>query len=361
MKILYAIQGTGNGHVCRAMEIVPLLSQKAEVDVLISGTQADIPLPFAVKYKLNGLGFIFGKKGGVDLLNTYRKSHIRRLLKEVKALPVETYDLVISDFEPVSAWACLLKQKPCVALSHQAAILDPMTPKPKRADPVGKSILKVYAPSSVQYGFHFVSYSENIFTPVIRSEIRTATISNHGHYTVYLPAYSDKRIIKFLSCFPGVNWHVFSKHFTEPVHSGNIILSPVNNNEFVKSMASSMGVFCGAGFETPAEALFMGKKLMVIPMKNQYEQHCNAAALKAMGVPVLKNLKSKRIPQMENWLNSDERIQVDYADQSQKIIDLLLHAHTPENTGEFLIQSQEITVKDFRKLTLRKILSKISG
>ena len=67
MKILYAIQGTGNGHLSRSMEIVPLLKQMAEVDVLVSGTQGDLELPFPVKYKLNGFGFIFGKSGGVDL------------------------------------------------------------------------------------------------------------------------------------------------------------------------------------------------------------------------------------------------------------------------------------------------------
>ena len=68
MKILYAIQGTGNGHVCRAREIVPILSRKADVDVLISGIQADVLLPFPVKYVFKGLSYIFGKKGGIDLL-----------------------------------------------------------------------------------------------------------------------------------------------------------------------------------------------------------------------------------------------------------------------------------------------------
>lgn len=61
MRILYAIQGTGNGHVCRAEDIVPLLMKKGEVDVLISGTQADVQLPFPIKYRFEGLSFIFGK------------------------------------------------------------------------------------------------------------------------------------------------------------------------------------------------------------------------------------------------------------------------------------------------------------
>ena len=36
MKILYAIQSTGNGHLGRAMEILPTLKRNADVDILVS-------------------------------------------------------------------------------------------------------------------------------------------------------------------------------------------------------------------------------------------------------------------------------------------------------------------------------------
>src|ERR1700712_4806476 len=130
MKILYAIQGTGNGHLSRSMDIVPLLQHMAEVDVLVSGNQGDLKLPFPVKYKFHGMGFVFGKNGGVDLWKSFYKSNFRKFLKEINNLPVEDYDLVISDFEPVSAWACYLKNKPCIGLSHQAAVLAAEVPQP---------------------------------------------------------------------------------------------------------------------------------------------------------------------------------------------------------------------------------------
>lgn len=94
-----------------------------------------------------------------------------------------------------------------------------------------------------------------------------------------------------LSKVKDVKWEVFSKHSRNSREEKNLNIKPINNEAFIKSMASSEGVLCGAGFETPAEALFLGKKLMVIPMKNQYEQHYNAAALMAMGIPVIKSLK----------------------------------------------------------------------
>tara|TARA_R110002051_G_scaffold139763_1_gene212457 strand:+ start:16575 stop:17561 length:987 start_codon:yes stop_codon:yes gene_type:complete len=325
MKVLYAIQGTGNGHLSRARDIIPILKKKnIELDILLSGTQADIDIPYPISYQLKGLSFIFGKKGGVDIWKTYIRAKSRRLQKEIKSLPIESYDLIINDFEPVSAWACKLKNIPCISLSHQSAVLMKGSPKPKKIDAMGQLILKKYAPSTKQYGFHFKKYNENIFTPVIRQDIRNAKVEDKDHYTVYLPSYSDEKILKILSKIKFVKWEVFSKHHKKTIRNDMITIKPITNDAFIASMVSSKGVLCGAGFETPAEALFLQKKLMVIPMKGQYEQQCNAAALKEMGVSVISSLKSKYINDIKEWIGSDKKIQVDYPDITEEIIDRLL-------------------------------------
>ncbi|WP_100613602.1 glycosyltransferase family protein [Confluentibacter citreus] len=325
MKILYAIQGTGNGHLSRARDIIPILQKKdVELDILISGTQADINLPYPITYQLKGLSFIFGKKGGVDVWKTYFKAKTMRLHKEITMLPVEHYDLIINDFEPVSAWACKLKKIPCVSLSHQSAVLAPNAPKPKKEDPLGKLILKKYAPTTKQYGFHFKAYEDSIFTPVIRQDIRLAHCTPGDHYTVYLPSYDDEKILSILSKIKDVTWEVFSKHNKKTITNKNITVQPITNEAFVTSMATSKGILCGAGFETPAEALFMKKKLLVIPMKGQYEQQCNAAALKDMGVPVIKSFKKKYIKNIKDWIENDTIIEVDYPDITEQIIDKIL-------------------------------------
>lgn len=329
MKILYAIQGTGNGHLSRSMDIVPLLKKMGDVDVLVSGTQGDLALPFQVKYILHGFGFVFGKKGGVDIWETFVKSRFRKFIKEVQALPVEDYDLVINDFEPVSAWACYMKNKPCIGLSHQAAVLAEKAPKPDDTDMLGKLVLKHYAPVTDAYGFHFAKFDKNIFTPVIRQQVRQQTITNRGHYTVYLPAYDDKRLVKRLSEFKDVKWDVFSKHNKKSFTHKNVTIQPISNESFIRSMAQSAAVLCGAGFETPAEALFMGKKLMVIPMKTQYEQQLNAAALKQMGVPVIKSLKPKHDEVILDWIKNGKVIPVDYPDTTQQVLDMVFKKHAP--------------------------------
>ncbi|MHB8207653.1 glycosyltransferase family protein [Mucilaginibacter sp.] len=328
MKILYAIQGTGNGHLSRSMDIVPLLKKMGDVDVLVSGTQGDLALPFQVKYVLHGFGFVFGKKGGVDIWATFLKSRFRKFIHEINTLPVEDYDLVINDFEPISAWACYMKNKPCIGLSHQAAVLSGNAPKPDDTDMVGRLILKNYAPVSAQYGFHFSKFDANIFTPVIRQQVRDQKIENKGHYTVYLPAYDDKRLVKRLSDFKDVKWDVFSKHNKKTFKHKNVSIQPIDNEKFIKSMAESAAVLCGGGFETPAEALYMKKKLLVIPMKTQYEQQLNAAALKQMGVPVVKSLKPKHNEIILDWINNGKPIPVNYPDTTQAILDQVFENHS---------------------------------
>ena len=164
MKVLYAIQATGNGHVSRANEIIPFLEKKCDLDILLSGTQADVGLNYPVKFKMKGLCFIFGKKGGVDMYKTFKQMQSKTFLSEIKSLPVDEYDLVINDFESVSAWACKLKNIPCIGMSHQWAILHKNTPRPASKDLFGTMILKYLPPAKQAWGF--------ILSPMVKIFLR---------------------------------------------------------------------------------------------------------------------------------------------------------------------------------------------
>jgi uncharacterized protein (TIGR00661 family) len=324
MKILYAIQGTGNGHISRASDIIPRLEQYGEVDILVSGTQADVNLEHPVRYQLNGLSFVFGKRGGVDFLATIKRVKFMRLFKEIWTLNVLQYDIVINDFEPVSAWACILRAKKCVGLSHQGAVIHPYSPKPDKMDWFGHCILKYYAPVGNSYGFHFKTYADRINLPIIRQEVRAMIKREEGnYYSVYLPAYSDERIIKVLSKFDA-NFQVFSKHCVKGRTEGNLKIVPIDNSRYLKSLSACKGLICGAGFEGPSEALFLGKKLLVIPMKGQYEQQCNAVALKKIGVTVLPSLHQKHFKALNEFINQRERPFLDFPDETDEIISKLI-------------------------------------
>jgi uncharacterized protein (TIGR00661 family) len=324
MKILYAIQSTGNGHLSRAMEILPALKRKADVDILVSGPDFKLDFPYYIDYRLKGFGFTFGTNGGINLIDTWIKSNVSNLFQNIMSLPVEQYDLVINDFEPVSAWACHLKKLPCISLSNQSALLSPQLPKAKHIDFTGKTILKYYAPCSTHFGFHYQSFAKNIFTPVIKKSIRMLDVNERNYYSVYLPAYDDEKIIKRLQKLKDTRWELFSKTCKKKEVKKNVTVFPVAIDRFEKSMSQSKGIITAAGFGTTSEALFLNKKLLVIPQKSQFEQQYNGAVLKSMGITVLKNLKKKQLPEIEKWLESNVKVKVDYPDQTEEIADKIL-------------------------------------
>lgn len=328
MKILFGIQGTGNGHIIHSREILKCLVEKAEVDVLVSGIHHEVNLGFEVKYKLGGLGFIFGKKGGIDYWKSIRSACPRKLITDIYNLPVNEYDLVISDFEPITAWASKLKNQPYLCISHQASLLSSKVPRPNRKNRFQQLVMEWYAPGNNLIGLHFKEYDDFITTPIIRQEVRDSEVTNEGHYTVYLPSYDERRIIEILKKVD-VPWEVFSKHYKgEPYAQDNVTVRQVDNSSFVQSLSSCQGLLCNAGFDTPAEALYLGKKLMVIPMKRQYEQECNAEALKGLGIPVVDKIGKNFSQDLSIWINSTFIYQANYEDNVPQIVERILNFQT---------------------------------
>lgn len=320
LHILYAIQGTGNGHVARAREIVPLLHQWAQVDVVLSGDQSEVELPFPITYRSRGLTFIYNRQGGISYRRTLLKNNLWCIARELFRFPIRQYDLVINDFEFISAWAARLRGVPCVALGHQASFAYSQVPRPMQRSFLGELILRSYAPAKHHVGFHFHPFARGVFTPVIREDIRQAQASNMGHYTVYLPAYGDQELQMLLERISNVEWQVFSKFTTQRYQRRNVRFHPISNRAFVHSFLHCEGLLTSAGFEAPAEALFLGKKLFVIPIKGQYEQHCNAAALQQMGVPQAQSLHHRSLQLLEDWVYQQKPLQVDFPDDTAAIL-----------------------------------------
>lgn len=154
-----------------------------------------------------------------------------------------------------------------------------------------------------------------------------------------------------------MQWQIFSKHNKAAYSDDNIKVYPINNEAFIESMASAEGVLCGAGFETPAEALYLGKKLMVIPMKGQYEQLCNAAALKEMGVPVIKSLKSNKVEKINNWIINDKTIEVNYPDFTEKIFNQIIEEQSQLPIPDRNTKNPDYSTRKLRNLILTGLIS----
>jgi uncharacterized protein (TIGR00661 family) len=313
LKIFYAVQATGNGHISRAMELLPHLQQYGSVDIFLSGDNSNLQMDTPVKYRSKGLSLYYNCTGGLDYWQIIKGIHPLRLRQEIRDLPVENYDLVINDFEYITAAACAKKKLASVNFGHQASFQSNHTPRPEKKNATGEWLLKHYAKATRYIGLHFKSYDDFIFTPVIKKEILQAKPSDKNYITVYLSSYCEPNLEQIFKQLNDFRFEIFCRETREPHQCGNILFLPVDKKLFDQSLIHCSGIITGGGFETPAEALHLGKKIMAIPIRGQYEQACNAAALKEMGVLCLKNTEDDFKNHFYNWILSDHIIQTDYS------------------------------------------------
>ena len=328
MKILYSIQATGNGHISRAMELLPYLHKFGTVDIFLSGANSTLPLEAEIKYRSEGLSLFYTCKGSLNYSKIMRNISPFRIMKEMRDLPVEKYDLVLNDFECITSLACAHKKVPSVNFGHQASFQSTKTPRPEKPNKIGEWILQNYAKASQYIGLHFESYDDFIFSPVIKEEILQAEATNKGHITVYLPSYCDNQIMSFLRPLTDHRFEVFSKDSKTVRTEGHVTFIPVGKDAFNKSLISCHGIVCGAGFETPAEALYLKKKMIAIPIKGQYEQLCNAAALKKIGIRTPDKLDDDFTDTFNDWVNDPLTPGVKYQYSTEAIVNMLMYRCT---------------------------------
>ncbi len=346
MKIFYAIQATGNGHISRAMELLPYIQQYGEVDIFLSGSNSNLNAQLPIKYRSKGVSLFYGNKGGLDYWKMIKDFSLSRIWKEAKDLPVEKYDVIINDFESITSLACKLKKIPSINFGHQASFVSNKTPRPAKKDFAGELVLKNYATATTHVGLHFEQYDDFIYSPIIKDEILKAEVNNKGHITVYLSHYSDEVVFNSLKNITDIQFEVFSKKVKQKITQSNITFIPVDGKTFNQSMITSNGIITGAGFETPAEALYLGKKLMCLPIKGQYEQLCNAEALKNFNVPVVQSIDQNFAAVVEHWLTSINPQPLQLSHSTYNIVQLVMEKarSLKENIFSNLLNEEDFLV-----------------
>lgn len=304
MKIFYAIQATGNGHISRATQLYPYLQKFGEVDFFLSGNNASLDINLPIKFKSAGCSLHYSKCGGLNYWDIVKNVKPKQIYKDADILPLKNYDVIINDFDSITSLACKMQKVHSVQFGHQASFISPNTPRPENKSLMGEMILKHYAPSPKNIGLHFDKYDDFIFPPVIKDEIVNADPKNKGHITVYLPSFQQDCLEKAFNRLPNLSFHWFLNGIQTKHTIKNITYYPVNQTYFNKSLINCEGIITGGGFETPSEALYLGKKILSIPIRKHYEQECNAAALKKLGVPVLYEVGDGFDSIIDNWLNS---------------------------------------------------------
>ena len=299
MKILYGVQATGNGHITRARTMARELAVSGiEVDYLFSGRPCNELFnmePFGGFDCLRGMTFVT-EQGRVRNLHTLMHNNYPGFIGEVRSLDLSPYDLVITDYEPVSAWAARLQGRCSVGIGHQYAFSHDI---PINGDNlVTRLVMKSFAPAAIALGLHWHHFNAPILPPLIEPGEPEASYVP-GKILVYMAFEEVQQLVDWVSAQTGHHFYIYCA-VERPKDSGNIHLRPFSRRGFLEDLASCSGVISNAGFELLSEAIQYGKKLMVKPVRGQMEQVSNAEALRQLGYgDVIESLDAAALRQ---WL-----------------------------------------------------------
>lgn len=302
MKVLYGVQGTGNGHTSRARAMARAFADTSlQVDYLFTGRDPDRYFnmePFGNYRCLPGMT-LFTRHGRMQMLKTAFGNRPLRLLSDIRRLDLSSYDLVITDFEPVSAWAARLRGTPSVGLAHQYAFLHPV---PRASGNLPSHLLmNWFAPAQIPLGLHWHHFDAPILPPLIEDPRRTTEVIP-GKILVYLPFEDPDKVRQWLTDAGYSDFFIY-QDTPQARDMGQLHFRPFSREHFLADFLSAEGVIANAGFMLSSEAIHYGKKLLVKPVTGQMEQESNVAALEQLGYgQALNNLDRDAL---QHWLHQD--------------------------------------------------------
>lgn len=308
MRILYGIQGTGNGHLTRARALLPaLLAENLDVDCVLTGRprkdyfNMELFGDFAC---YSGLSLVT-ERGQLKSWKTFSDNNLLQFWRDLTALNVHNYDLVISDFEPVTAWAAKLRKIPSLGISHQSAFAYAV-PSVRGFGP-SRFLMQRFAPVDTAVGLHWHHFSQPIMPPLIERLSPGRVV--HNKIVVYMGFEAIDDIRSFLAPFTDFRFCVYAKVGGESNY-GHVTVKPFSYGEFHRDLSDCFGVISNAGFELASECLVLGKKLLVKPLLGQFEQLSNALALQALNrATIIQELDQKILGK---WLQQPGHARIAY-------------------------------------------------
>lgn len=302
MKILYGVQGTGNGHISRANAMSEAFNSHPDLQVnwLLSGRdRAQGCGTIATFDWRRGLTFV-ADGGGVRILETLRRNDIGCFLRDVGALDLTPYDLVVSDYEPVICHAARRRGIPVVGISHLYAFAHPV---PLRgANPVSRLVLRKFAPVTVNVGLHWHHFGQPVLPPILDLSVPPVLPPTlREKIVVYLPWEDPVRVLALLAPHQDFEFHIYHPAFTGE-DRGNLHLRALSRSGFKQDLLDCHGVVANCGFELISECLQLGKRVLTRPLGGQMEQSSNAAALEQLGYA--ETMKQLDPLALKRWLHS---------------------------------------------------------
>ncbi len=307
MKFIFIVQGEGRGHMTQAISLFNILTQAGhEVSHLIVGKSKRRELPSFFQEKiscpitrLESPNFVTDKKQKSvsfrrTLFTNLRKistfiasvNQIDRIVKEEKP------DAIINFYDFLSGLYFLLKSPKVkhIAVAHQF-LLNHSTfefPKGRIYDKqsilLGNRLASFKADTIVCLSFQHYENELNkkliVTPPLLRDEIKEQKITSKDHFLIYMVNHGyAAQVETFHKKHPDIPLHCFWDKPDVPIElviDDTLTFHQLDDNKFIRLMASCKGYLTTAGFESVCEAMYMGKPVLMVPVEGHYEQACNA-------------------------------------------------------------------------------------
>ncbi len=340
MRILYGAFAQGQGHFSKAAVLIPLLEARGHQVRLISSGGKEPPSGYSFRWHRHfpALSYVISK-GKTDYKKTVAKwakevptvfKHLwklRRLVKEYEP------DLIISDFEPLTASPFLEPSCEVIAISRQVALFDRAIPLPDGMNwdrKLARTVIRLFTAGADRlFGYHYEPLSFRSVPPIIRTELQELTPTLDGPYFVYNHYHTEDsgKAEHLIQWAKKQNQEVIAYGFPEIKRGKNGLVDfrPAHREKFFTDMSQAKGVITTAGLTTPLEAFLLNKPVVSVPIPNQWEQLVNAFHLDNAGIAKWSEewdydqLLERPAPEAEhhltNWLNTT----------ADEVLDKILH------------------------------------
>ncbi|MBI4141059.1 hypothetical protein HY485_04450 [Candidatus Woesearchaeota archaeon] len=306
MKIFYGIAGEGLGHATRSRPLIQYLLKRHSVRIFAGG-KAFVYIQrwlnvnriesMRLKYSENKMSVFKTVVYNVLKSPWYFFSFLKVFSFMLRNRP----DVVITDFEPGSAWSAIILRVPLISIQLPGHYLPPQPFLRNKQSParIGlqehnwwarltlwfvTTITVPYADAVVIPSFFQIPLSDirvKYVEPIIREEIVKHKSVVGGNVLVYQTSGTYHELLRVLKQFPQQQFVVYG--FAKSGIEQNIVFKPFNEDEFFDDLCSAKAVITNGGISLMTEAVFLGKPVLSIPIRGHGEQLVNAFFLGKTG------------------------------------------------------------------------------
>lgn len=343
-KILYGVCGIGNGHTQRQLPLIEHFSKENQIVIFAYDSSLDF---YSNHFKDNSsvtvlevvVPFYVGNKDGIDLEATkklpsnnkdYNGINSKAIAAAEKIMGIP--DIVITDYEPISAKVAYAHKVPLVTIDQQSKYLTGDFPTELHgqtyADEVAR--LKMFFPTAatrIACSFFDVVKKKDdedvvMLPPIIKDSV--LNMKNEPVEPVSILVYFSSQkefpqnlsdVALIFSKISNVQFHIFAPNIDGAKEYENVHLYKHGDDHFGEVLKTCSGIISTAGHTLLSEAMHLGIPVYAIPLP-VYEQQMNAEVIDKNGFGIrsesineqdIKNFV-ENISKLRDSIKQDEKV-----------------------------------------------------